>query len=78
MKSNFHIILKTYKGKKQLEISRWKNPENYETIRNETSVFEQKPIKVDDLNKIEETRKKNELKNENKHGERQPKKKKLF
>ena len=37
-----------------MEISLGRNPENYETIRNETSVFEQKPIKVDDLNEIEE------------------------
>ena len=37
-----------------MEISLGRNPENYETIRNETSVSEQKPIKVDDLNEIEE------------------------
>ena len=37
-----------------MEISLGRNPENYETIRNETSVFEQKLIKVDDLNEIEE------------------------
>ena len=53
LKSNFHIF-KTYKDKKQLEISLGKNPENYETKRNKTSVFEQKPIMVDDFNEIEE------------------------
>ena len=42
-------------GQKSLEISLGKNPENYKTIRNEASVFEQKPInKVDDFNKIGE------------------------
>ena len=54
LKSNFHIIFKTHKDKKQLEISLGKNPDNYETIRNDTSIFEQKPIKVDDFNEIEE------------------------
>ena len=53
LKSNFHIIFKTYKDKKQLEISLEKNPDNYETIKNDTSVFEQKPIKVDDFDEIE-------------------------
>ena len=49
LKSNFHIIFKTYKAKKQLEIPLGKNPESHETIRNETSVFEEKPIEVDDF-----------------------------
>ena len=31
-----------------------KNHENYEAIRNETLFYEQKPIKVDDFNEIEE------------------------
>ena len=53
-----------------MEISLGKNPENYETIRNETSAFEQKPIEVDDFNKIAEKRLKNGFKNENKNGER--------
>ena len=64
IKSNFHLIFETYKDKKQLEISLGKNPENYETIRNETSIFEQKPINVDDFNEI----KKKEVKNKNKNG----------
>ena len=54
LKSNFHIILKTYKDKKKLEASVAKNPKNYEKIRNKTYVYEQKPIKVDDFNEIEE------------------------
>ena len=37
-----------------MEISLRKNPENCETIRNETSVFGQKHIKLDDFNEIEE------------------------
>ena len=52
--SIFHIIFKTYKGKKQLEISLRKNPDNYETIRDYTSVFEQKAVKVDDFKKQSE------------------------
>ena len=43
-----------YKDQKRLEISLAKNLENYETIRNETSVFKQKPIKVDNFKEIEE------------------------
>ena len=38
-----------------MEISLGKNPENYKTIRDEASVFEQKPINnVDDFNEIGE------------------------
>ena len=44
LKSNFHIIFKTYNNKKQLEISHGKNPENYEIMRNETLVFEEKSL----------------------------------
>ena len=56
LKINFRIMFNTYKDKKQLEISLRKNLESYETIRNVTSVFEQKVIKVDDFNEIEEKR----------------------
>ena len=38
-----------------MESSLGKNPENYETIRNETNKYNQKPVNVDDLNKVEET-----------------------
>ena len=54
LKNNFHDVFKTYKDKNNLEISLRKNPENCETIRNETSVFGQKHIKLDDFNEIEE------------------------
>ena len=54
LKSNFHIIFKTYKDRKQLGSSLGKNPENYENIRNETNIYKQKPILVDDFNEVEE------------------------
>ena len=54
IKSNFHIMFKTYKDKKQLESSMGKNPANYETIRKETNIYEQKPVHIDDFNKFEE------------------------
>ena len=54
MKSNFHIIFKTYKDKKQLESSLGKNSENYENIGNKTSIYEQKPINIDYFNDVEE------------------------
>ena len=59
-----------YEDKKQLEISLGKNPLNYKTIRNKTSVFGQKPIEVNDFNEIEEKQVINGLKNENRNGER--------
>ena len=31
-----------------------KNPANYETIRKETNIYEQKPVNTDDFNKSEE------------------------
>ena len=54
LKSNFHIIFKTYKDKKQLESSRTKNSENYETNHNETNLYEEKPTNIDDFNEVEE------------------------
>ena len=30
------------------------NPQNYESVHNETSVYKQKPIKIDDFNDAEE------------------------
>ena len=50
LKSNFHIIFKTYKDKKQLEISMGKNPANYETIRKEKNIYEQKSVNIDEFN----------------------------
>ena len=54
LKSNFHIIFKTYKDKNKLESSLGKNLENSETIRNERNIYEQKPVNVDDFNEVEE------------------------
>ena len=34
LKSNFHFIFKTYKGKKHQQSSLGKNPDNYQTILN--------------------------------------------
>ena len=31
-----------------------KNPANYETIRKETNIYEQKPVNIDDFNKSKE------------------------
>ena len=53
LKSTFHIMFKTYKDKKDIE-SLATNPPNYENVRNETDVYEQKPIKIDDFNEAEE------------------------
>ena len=53
LKSTFHIIFKTYKDKKKLE-SLGKKPKNYEDICNETCVYEQKPVKINDFNEAEE------------------------
>ena len=53
LKSTFHIKFKTYKDKKNIECL-GKNPQNYENVFGETSVCEQKPIKIDDINEAEE------------------------
>ena len=37
-----------------MELSIGKNHANYETIRKETNIFEQKPINIDDFNDSEE------------------------
>ena len=54
LKSNFHIIFKTYKDKKQLRSSLGKNLENYENMCNETNIYEQKPANIDDFSEVEE------------------------
>ena len=50
LKSNFHIMLKTYKDRKQLETSMGKNPAKFESVRKETNIYEQKPINIGDFN----------------------------
>ena len=32
-----------------------KSPDNYESIKNKTNIYEQEPINIDDFNKAEET-----------------------
>ena len=46
-------MFKTYRDKKNID-SLGKNPHNYESVCNETSVNEQKPTKIDDFNDAEE------------------------
>ena len=46
-------MFKTYKDKKNID-SLGKNPQNYESVPNETSVYEQKPTKIDEFNEAEE------------------------
>ena len=58
LKSNFHIIFKTYKDKKQLKSSLGKNPNNYESIRDEKNIYEQQPINIDQFNEIEDAEEK--------------------
>ena len=55
LKSNFHTIFKAYKQKKKSwEVSLGKNTEKYGSRRNETNIYEQKPINVDEFNDVEE------------------------
>ena len=46
-------MFKTYRDKKNID-SLGKNPHNYESVCNETSVYEQKSTKIDDFNDAEE------------------------
>ena len=56
LKSTFHIIFKTYKDKKKKKKTKQlgENLQNYESVHNEASVYEQKPIKTDDFNEAED------------------------
>ena len=46
-------MFKTYRDKTQMK-SMGKNPINYETVRKETHVYEQKPVNIGDFNEAEE------------------------
>ena len=48
------LFLKPANIRKKMEASPGKNPHNYEEIRDETCVCEQKLIKIDDFNEDEE------------------------
>ena len=47
-------MFKTYKDKIKMERSIGKNPANFETIRKETNIYEQKPVNIDNFNDSEE------------------------
>ena len=57
-------MFKTYKDKNNIE-SLGKNPQNHENVCNETDVYEQKPIKIDDFNKGEENETKEHVEKRN-------------
>ena len=67
LNSNFHIIFKNYKNKKQLESSLGKNPDNYEMVCNEANTSQQKPVNIDEFNEIQETEVQEPLKNKSKN-----------
>ena len=54
-------MLKTYKDKMQMR-AMVKNPINYENIRKETNIYEQKPTKIYDFNDAEEAEAKEHVK----------------
>ena len=68
----FTSFLKSTRTKKKSTIE--KNPQNYESIHNETCVYEQKPIKIVDFHETEEKKLKNVLKKEKQQEGRLPRK----
>lgn len=48
----FTLYLKPKRGRKMEKMG--KNPRNYESIKKETNIYEQKPINIDDFNEAEE------------------------
>ena len=77
LKSNFHIMFKTYKDKMQMR-SMGKNSINYENIRKETNIYEQKPVNVDDFNDSEEADVKERVGKRKKKTKRGSRKKQTF
>ena len=65
-------VFKPYKKKKLEQLG--KNPQNYTAERNESFVFEQKPIEFDIRNDEEEKRLRKELRKERKNNRRSLKK----
>ena len=78
LKSNFQIIFKTFKDKKKLEDFVGKNSHNYEEIRNETCVYEQKAIKIDEFNETEEKEVKERIERRNQKRTKVAESNKLF
>ena len=62
-------MFKTYKDKMQIR-SMEKNPNNYESIRNETNLYETKPINIDEFNDLEEADGKEQVEKRKKRGKR--------
>ena len=69
-------MFKTYKDKMQMR-ALGKNPNNYENIRKETNIYEQKPINIDDFNDSEEADVKVRVEKQKKAWKRGQKKKTL-
>ena len=78
LKSNFHIMFKTYKDKKELETSMGKNPAKLESVRKETNIYEQKPINIDDFNESEEAEVKQRVENRKQKRHEVAEKSKIF
>ena len=53
-----------------MEWSIGKNPANYETIRKETNIYEQKPVNIDNFNDSEEAEVKERVDKRKKKGTR--------
>ena len=73
LRSTFHLVFLSLTKKKKLE-QLGKNPQNYTAERNESFVFEQKPIEFDICNDEEEKRLRKELRKERKNNRRSLKK----
>ena len=61
LKSNFHILFKTYRDKMQIQ-SLGKSHINYQTVRKEIHAFKQKLMIADDFNDAEEAEMKEQAK----------------
>ena len=77
LKSNFHVMFKPYEDKIQLHAME-KNPINYENIRTETNIYEQKPVNVDDFNESEEAHVKDRVEKRKEKRRKIAEKNKLF
>ena len=73
LRSTFHLVFLSLTKKKKFE-QLGKNPQNYTAERNESFVFEQKPIEFDICNDEEEKRLRKELRKERKNNRRSLKK----
>ena len=67
------LFLKHTRTRKNQKLLLEKNPRNYEEIRNETYVYEQKPVKIDDLNEAKEKEVKERIEKRKQKGKRKKK-----